>query len=71
MKKSASLFAPHLRICIAENKTDGGKEVTLPGAVAPYDDIVLRREGLDDRLVFVAVVMIRGARNQCAQEPTF
>lgn len=59
MKKCASLFAPHLGVGIAKHKPDGCKEITLPGAITSYDDVMLRREGLNDGLILVAVVTIR------------
>lgn len=62
MEESASLFAPHLSVCIAENETDGCEEITFPRAIAPYNDVVLRRERLNDGLILVAVVTISRIR---------
>lgn len=55
MKKSLSLFATHLCVCIAQDESDGGEEVALSGAIATDYDIVLGRERLNDGLVLVAV----------------
>ena len=55
MKKSIALFATHLCVSIAENKSDSGEEVALPRAVAPNDDIVLWRERINRSLIFVAL----------------
>jgi hypothetical protein len=48
------LLLAHLRVGIAENEPDRGEEVALSGPIAPNDHVVLRREGLNDRLVLVA-----------------
>ena len=55
MKKCTALLSPHLSVCIAKYKPDGGKEVALSRAIAPNNDIVLRRERLNDSLFLVAV----------------
>ena len=44
-------------IGIAQDKSNGGEEVTLARSVAADDNIMLGREGLDDGLVLVAVVI--------------
>ena len=54
MKESTSLLAAHLCVRIAEHKSNCSEEITLPGAVAAHDDIVLRRKWLDHRLLLVA-----------------
>jgi hypothetical protein len=56
VKKRLSLFATHLSICIAEDESDGGKEVTLARTIATNDDICLRGEGFDNRLFLVATI---------------
>lgn len=55
MEESAPLFAPHLCISIAEYETDGGEEIALPRAIAANDNVVFRRERLDDCLILVAI----------------
>jgi len=55
VKKSLSLFATHLRVCIAQDESDGGEEVALAGTIATDNDIMLGRERLNDGLVLVAV----------------
>ena len=54
MKKGASLFPAHLGIGIAEDKSDGGEEITLSRTIASYDYIVFWREGFDDSLILIA-----------------
>ena len=54
MEQSVPLFLAHLRVGIAENKLDRLEEIALARAIAPDNDIVLRREGFCDCLVFVA-----------------
>lgn len=56
MKKSLSLLATHLCVCITQNETNGGEKVTLARTVTADDDIVLGREGFNDRLVLVAMM---------------
>ena len=55
MQQSTSFFSAHLCICIAKYESDRGKEVTLPRAIPPHDDIVFGGERLDDSLLFVTV----------------
>lgn len=54
VEESLALFAPHLGVGIAEDEANRGEEVTLARTVATDDDVVLGREGLNDRLVLVA-----------------
>ena len=54
MQKTLSLLAAHRSVCIAEDKADGGKEITLSGAITTDNDVGLGGEGLDDSLVLVA-----------------
>jgi len=53
MKKSLTLLATHLGICIAKDESYGSKEITLARTIAAHNYIVLGREGFDDGLVFV------------------
>ena len=55
VKKSLALFATHLRIGIAQDESNGRKEVRLPRTIPSYNHIVPGREGLDDSLLLVAV----------------
>jgi hypothetical protein len=55
MEEGLPLLAAQVGVGIAEDKTDGGKEVALSGAVAADDYIGSRGEGLDDGLVLIAV----------------
>lgn len=55
MKKGLAFLSAQVGVSIAEDETNGRKEVTLSGAITTNDDIVLRGEWLDDRLVLVAV----------------
>lgn len=55
MKKSLSLLATHLRVCIAQNEPNSGEKVTLARTVTANDDIVFGREGFNDRLVLVTM----------------
>ena len=41
-------------IGVTEDKSNGGEEVTLAGAIAAYNDVVFRRERLDDSLILIA-----------------
>lgn len=54
MKKSLPLFSAHMGVGIAKDKADSGEEVAFPGSIATDDDIVLGREGLDNRLILIA-----------------
>lgn len=56
MKKSLSLFTTKVRVCIAQDETNGGEEVTLARSIAADDDIVFRGERLDDGLILVAII---------------
>ena len=40
VEKSLSLFATHLSVGIAQNKPNGGEEVTLARAITTDNDIV-------------------------------
>ena len=55
MKQRLSLLLAHLRVCIAEDKTDGSEEVALARSISADNNVVFGREGLDDRLVLIAV----------------
>lgn len=55
MQQPLSLFAGHLGVGIAEDEPDGCEEVTLAGAIASDDNVCAGGEGLNDRLVLVAV----------------
>jgi hypothetical protein len=56
MKKSLPLLATHLRVCIAQNETNGGEKVTLARTVTADDDIVFGRKGFNDGLVLVTMI---------------
>lgn len=56
MKKSLALLPAKMGVGITENESNGGEEVTLAGTIAADDDIVLRREGLDNGLILVAAM---------------
>lgn len=56
VEEALALLTTHLGVGIAEDEADGGEEVTLAGSVTADDDICLVREGLNDRLLLVAVV---------------
>lgn len=49
-----ALFSTEMGVGIAQDETNGGKEITLAGPIATDDDIVLGRKRLNDRLVLVA-----------------
>lgn len=55
MKESLSLFSAHMSVGIAKDETDSSEEVAFPGSIATNNDIVLGREGLDNRLILIAV----------------
>jgi len=59
MNESLPLLAPHLRVSIAEDKPDGGEEITLPRAIATDNDIELWREWINNGLVLVAAGKVR------------
>lgn len=65
MKKSLSLLAHQVSVRITQDETNGGEEVTLARTIATDNDIVFRREGLDDRLVLVASNRSVSASAQC------
>jgi hypothetical protein len=54
VNESLPFLSSHLRIGIAEDKTDRGEEVALAGAIATDNYIEFGRERVDDRLVLVA-----------------
>lgn len=56
MKQSLSLFSTHVSVSITKDETNGSEEVAFPGSIATDNDIVLGREWLDYRLIFVAVI---------------
>lgn len=68
MKKGLAFLSAQVGVSIAENESNGREEVTLSGAIATNDDIMLRREWLDDRLVLVAVrqLLSAGRRTQAS-----
>lgn len=68
MKKGATLFATHLCIGIAKDEADGGEEIALSGAIAANNHVMLRREGLNDSLILVAVAAISRRIWCCARE---
>ena len=47
---------------IAEDETNGRKEVAFTGTIATNDDIMLRGEGLNHGLILVAIMQILLAR---------
>ena len=55
MKESLALLATHLRICIAEDESNGGEEIAFAGSIATDDHIVAGRERFYHSLVLVAV----------------
>lgn len=57
MKKSLSLLATHLCVCIAQNETNSGEKVTLARTVTADDDIVFGREGFNDCLILVTITL--------------
>ena len=64
MQESLSLLSTHMSVGIAEDKANSSKEVTLPGPIAADDDIMLGREWLDDRLIFITAIAIQLASSQ-------
>ena len=56
MKESLALFSAQVGVGVAENEPNGREEVTLTRTIAPDDDIVFGRKGLNDCLILVAVV---------------
>lgn len=60
MKQCLPFFSTHLCICIAEYETDRSEKVAFPRSVAPNDNIVFRRKGLDDSLLLVAILEVNG-----------
>ena len=59
MKERLPLFSSHLRIGITEDELYGFEEITLSRAIAPDNDVMLRREGFGDSLILVAVKLQR------------
>lgn len=55
MKKGLALFSAHVRICIAEDETNGREEITFAGTIATHNHIVLGRKRLNNRLILVAI----------------
>lgn len=55
MEETLALLTAHLRVCIAEDEANRREEVTLSRSIAADDDVGLGREGLNDRLVLVAI----------------
>lgn len=70
VKQSLTLLASHLSVCIAEDETNCGEEVTLARAIATDDNIVFGREGLDDRLVLVAMEEVSDVPQVNSEEHT-
>ncbi len=58
MKQGLSFFLSHLSICVTEHETDGCEEIALAGAIATNNNIVLRGEGFDNGLIFVAASQV-------------
>ena len=64
MEESLSLFATHLRVCIAEHESNRGEEVAFPGTIATNDHVGFGGEGLDDGLLLVtADILVMGDAN--------
>jgi len=57
MEQGIALLPAHLSVCIAEDESDGCKEVALPRTIAPNDDIMLGRKRLNDCLLLVTVLV--------------
>lgn len=55
MKKRLPLFPSHLGVGITEDELYCFEEIALSRAIAPDNDIMLRREGFGDGLILVAV----------------
>lgn len=55
MQKSLALLPTEVGVGITEDKPNRRKEVTLSRTIAADDDIVFRREGLDDCLILVTI----------------
>lgn len=47
-----------MRVSVAEDESDSGEEVALPRAIASNDHIVLWREGLNNGLLFIAMLLL-------------
>jgi hypothetical protein len=58
VEKAYPFLAAESVLFIAQDETQGAEEVALARAIAADDDIALRREGLDLRLVFVAGALL-------------
>jgi hypothetical protein len=54
MKESLSLLSAEVGVGIAEDETNGRKEITFSGTVAANDHIMLGRKRFNDRLILVA-----------------
>jgi hypothetical protein len=53
VQQRLALLAAHVVVVIAQHEAHGGEEVTLARSIAANNDIALRREGLNLRLVLV------------------
>ena len=72
VKQCISLFTTHLCICVTKYESNRSEEVAFAGPIAPYNNIMLGREGLNDRLLLVAVGKIRSLRARGrGREPAF
>lgn len=69
MNESLPLLTPHLRISIAENESNGGEKVTLPGAIATNNYIELWGERVDNRLVLVTAKEVSGRQGTRKSNP--
>lgn len=54
VQKSLPLLTAEVSVCITQNETNGGEEVTFAGTIPADDDIVLGGERLNDCLILVA-----------------
>jgi hypothetical protein len=55
VQKRLSLLAAHARVCITEYKSNCGEKITLAGAIAADNNIVLRGERFNDGLFLVTI----------------
>jgi hypothetical protein len=60
MKQSLALLFGHGRVRVGENKTDGGEEIALAGAIPADDNVVTGRKGFDVSLVAVGLEALDG-----------
>lgn len=55
MEKRLPLFAPHLRVGIAEDEAYSREEITLSRTISSDYNVQFRREGIDDSLILVTL----------------